>query len=439
MLGKDCYLQEAAPFFGDLSIKEPAMHRRSGFTLIELLVVIAIIAILIGLLLPAVQKVREAAATTQCKNNLKQIALACHSYHSNYERLPVGVFNPWAQDGNHACQDITEPIGPNWAVYILPYIEQNQIYNQARVDLYPGIPLAMIPPGSDPALLGPGKVDGTWRGVRGFTVKTYLCPLDPFNNNFYSDDGSVNATTLGVAPNTGQGVQPNLDCVTDPATFMPQTGWARGNYAATMGFTDDDHTTDGAQCLGNNPFDGNGKDGVYPPGAPPALQKPLSKGPIFFQSSTGTNGSAFTSIKDGLSQTIMFNEVRAGLSPLDLRGTWALGQPGASLTNAGRNYNPTPNNNLEGAAGLGDEMQSCYKFFKVGMGTNQRMGCFPNIPWDPGDLPDQQNSAMARSMHQGGVNAAFADGSVRFINNGVDQLTWCLLQSKDDGAPIGDY
>src|SRR5262249_22954138 len=116
------------------------MKHRHGFTLIELLVVIAIIAILIALLVPAVQKVREAAARTQCVNNLKQIGLALHSYHDATKRFPPASQVPYANTFNlDSILDWRLPFGPNWAVFILPYVEQGPLFTQANPSSYPGI------------------------------------------------------------------------------------------------------------------------------------------------------------------------------------------------------------------------------------------------------------------------------------------------------------
>jgi prepilin-type N-terminal cleavage/methylation domain-containing protein/prepilin-type processing-associated H-X9-DG protein len=134
----------------------PPWRRRSAFTLIELLVVIAIIAILIGLLLPAVQKVRDAAARMQCQNNLKQIALACHNYHDVNGKLPAGSIYQLV-GGKWNYYD-------TWTVAILPFIEQQNLFNFYNQAL----------PNAIPDATSPGTAT-----VRQSLVKTYVCPADP--------------------------------------------------------------------------------------------------------------------------------------------------------------------------------------------------------------------------------------------------------------------
>jgi prepilin-type N-terminal cleavage/methylation domain-containing protein len=101
---------------------------RSAFTLIELLVVIAIIAVLIGLLLPAVQKVREAAARLQCQNNLKQLGLAMHNYHDAYKQFPLGTVS-WDPTNLFAVPRIP------YLIYLFPYIEQDNLYRQLNLKI----------------------------------------------------------------------------------------------------------------------------------------------------------------------------------------------------------------------------------------------------------------------------------------------------------------
>jgi prepilin-type N-terminal cleavage/methylation domain-containing protein/prepilin-type processing-associated H-X9-DG protein len=129
------------------------MRSRRAFTLIELLVVIAIIAVLIGLLVPAVQKVREAAARLQCKNNLKQIGLALHNYHGRMKSFPPGYQTKVASDNSD--------LGPGWgwAAFLLDDLEQGNLKNRIRFDLQISDPVnAQVRVSSIPIFICPSEV-----------------------------------------------------------------------------------------------------------------------------------------------------------------------------------------------------------------------------------------------------------------------------------------
>jgi prepilin-type N-terminal cleavage/methylation domain-containing protein len=215
--------------------------RSRGFTLIELLVVIAIIAILIGLLLPAVQKVRDAAARLQCQNNLKQIGLGLHNYHDANNFFPPA----------YTVIATPPPSATSWGVYILPYIEQDNLYKQYNLT-------GTI--GTTPNLT-----------VVSTHLKVFQCPAAPNPNRLYTD-GPVPGSALGVS---SWGNTP--------------VGWtaSAGDYTVTTGVR-----------LGtlNSCFAGGDRDGVL-------------EARVLVNATSPVTGTKILAITDGTSNTMLIAEL----------------------------------------------------------------------------------------------------------------------------------
>ncbi|AMV27813.1 hypothetical protein VT84_25650 [Gemmata sp. SH-PL17] len=169
------------------------MRRRSAFTLIELLVVIAVIAILIGLLLPAVQKVREAAARMKCSNNLKQLGLAVHNYEGVHREVPtLGTYRPPTSMGKHG-----------WVMFLLPYLEQTALASQYRWDV------SFSDPVNQPVI----KTQ----------LRIFQCPSTPRTT------WTISASDSGVAYEAAVGDYAACNGVSkDLATYLGNTSMSRG-------------------------------------------------------------------------------------------------------------------------------------------------------------------------------------------------------------------
>jgi prepilin-type N-terminal cleavage/methylation domain-containing protein len=269
--------------------------RRSGFTLIELLVVIAIIAVLIGLLLPAVQKIREAAARMSCSNNLHQIALAAHNYASaNGVFPPGGLVSPYSK--NLAPQYNYNPpyAGPYTGAlpFLLPYVEQDNVYKQIDPTLfkfntttgawaYNTPPFDLNTPGGYPSSLGPNHTG--YNHIADARIKTFVCPSDNAQDITIPPERGGVFDAMFIGPyRTEDGIY--YDFVWDWPNFGHEMG--ASNYIGSAGYF--------------------------------GLSSPQYTGPYYQNSKT-----KIESIGDGTSNTIAFGETLAGnATNRDFRLSW---------------------------------------------------------------------------------------------------------------------
>jgi hypothetical protein len=265
--------------------------------------------------------------------------------------------------------DFNQPFGPNWAVLILPHLEQQPLYNQFQSSIT--------------SYMTDGNT--TWRGVGKVDVKVFRCASDTGGSTVCSQAGG---------------------------------GWSRGNYGANLGpamFNNNTVLGDDAcaQLVGGQWTE---KIANFDPGPLFPFTKVAGGGAVAVNTSPRLTG-----FSDGTSSTVLIDELRVGPADTDIRGTWAFGQVGASLTaGAGRSDTPTPNYGLTG----GDDIQSCTDRPDLGMGC--------------ANLPSYQ--VTSRSRHTGGVLTAFVDGHIQFCKDSVTQGTWFMLHSRNDGMVIsGDY
>jgi prepilin-type N-terminal cleavage/methylation domain-containing protein/prepilin-type processing-associated H-X9-DG protein len=378
-------------------------RERRAFTLIELLVVIAIIAVLIALLLPAVQAAREAARRAQCSNNLKQIGLAMHNYHSTNDKFPQGMSQSSSTLGAVAYAGWGE-----WSAQamMLPYMEQTPIYNSINFcyDM----------------IYGTGAATNLTAQTR--VINAFMCPSDTqvaFGGAPSMSVSQFNSWTQNAA------WAPNINSYkASLGTTTSVWGWETGYLSCQP---DPFNMAGGTQCASNT-------TGLF----------------------TCWNCYGIRDVTDGTSNTVAFAESLVGDATNVLpthRNNSVMGVAGAKGVEAfdasalswqnvimpainacttayNLNQNVTGENGLRwgyGAAGI--------SMFQTIIPPN-------GAPWNScqdtcgGCQLNYTQFSNAQSNHPGGCNVMFGDGSVKFIKNSINPQTWMALGTRANGEVI---
>jgi len=363
--------------------------KRKGFTLIELLVVIAIIAVLIGLLLPAVQKVREAAARMKCQNNLKQMALAAMNYESSYSQLPPRAGSV-AVNGVQMSNDATTQ------VLIMPYVEQANKYNQLNLNYKTWNDTAVAPPNA--FTKDPNTGLGINLPFRLNDVSFFVCPSD------------ASSTVRGA----------NQANTSD--TSFPE---GRLNYMGSVGAT----STQNSTSIGRGIFAGGSSFKGNPIGA---ITDGTSNTAMFAEVMRTTD--SWPHVSGARTNTcIILDASVATASDTDARAipSCATGSPWTStISYSGLEFDRY----LYGMSLYNHTLPPNWNANKLSGAQAATTGQYPC-----GDTAINHFHVPASSYHTGGVNVAFGDGSVHFISSSVDFLTWQALGSMAGGEVLGNY
>jgi prepilin-type N-terminal cleavage/methylation domain-containing protein/prepilin-type processing-associated H-X9-DG protein len=358
-------------------------HKRHGFTLIELLVVIAIIAVLIALLLPAVQAAREAARRAQCVNNLKQMGLAVHNYHSANNAIP-----PLFTNFGTAPNGPSEPGGPwplGWAVCILPFMEQNALYNSANFS-YGAFGVAN---------------QNTLSTIK---VNSYTCPSESLKSGPWIGSTWINyhANFGGPSPMASWS-GPFVPFRGDPNNLPGYTNAVTTSNMGTIGIESITDGTSNTAAFSEKLIGLNGFVATATPGS--ANGKRVS-----FQTSITVDWDVANGAAEAQSMLSACRSIPATTQPT----------------------NPTQ---WTGAAWDGSHAGTLHFNAYDHFNTPNTLSCVASNSW--GGAPGGFNDAItATSQHSGGVNVCMADGSVRFVKDSISPNTWWAIGTRNQGEII---